>query len=268
MCDLEFARIVYSNEVSVEKNKLDGNTIKLIASGGDAVTARRNHENERTFKTQYTYFLCCNDLPDISPNDANQTRELYDFPWQFKNKNEIEKNNKLKSKCKQESNFNNSGWKNNYKLADNDIKTEFCKNKNNQLAFIKLILDNFIDEMPYNSTINDDNNMFTNEDSNDGEELILQHFRVNTANPNFKLSNQELDQEINNMKEIHQNKLKITKAKILKILVQYGAKRINDNNFNGHQYVKLDSKCKGLNKSKINDDSSDSDDYSDDSDSD
>lgn len=94
MCDLEFARIVYSNEVSVEKGKLDGNTIKLIASGGDAVTARRNHENERTFKTQYTYFLCCNDLPDIVPSDANQTRELFDFPWQFKSKNEIEENNK------------------------------------------------------------------------------------------------------------------------------------------------------------------------------
>lgn len=265
MCDLEFSRIVYSNEVSVEKNKLDGNTIKLIASGGDAVTARRNHENERTFKTQYTYYLCCNDLPDIVPSDANQTRELYDFPWQFKNKNEIESNNSKKCKCQTTiCNCNNSQWKNNYKLADNEIKSEFCQNNTNKFAFIKLILDSFVDEMPYNETITDDNNSYQNEDSNDGEELLLEHFIINTANKNFKISDKEIDMEINNMKEIHQNKLKITKAKIIKILKRSGAKRLlKDNIFKGYQFVKLASKCKGLNKKNINNDSSESDSYSD-----
>jgi len=262
MCDLEFARIVYSNEVSVEKNKLDGNTIKLIASGGDSVTARRNHENERTFKTQYTYYLCCNDLPDIVPADANQTRELYDFPWQFKNRNEINENDKLKCRCKKKKcNCNNSQWKNNYKIADDEIKSEFCRSKYNKLAFIKLILDSFVDEMPYNKTINDDNLMYQNEDSNDGEELVLEHFIINTSNNNFKLSEKELENEINIMKEIHQSKLKITKAKIVKILVQHGAKRYITDIYKGYQYVKLTSKSKGLSK-KINNKDDSSDNYS------
>mgnify|MGYP001322583896 CR=1 FL=1 len=40
--------------------------------------------------------------------------------------------------------------------------------------------------MPYNKTINDDNLMYQNEDSNDGEELVLEHFIINTSNNNFK----------------------------------------------------------------------------------
>lgn len=119
--------------------------------------------------------------------------------------------------------------------------------------------------MPYNKTINDDNNMYQNEDSNDGEDLILEHFMINTGNPNFKLSDKELEIEVNNMKEIHQNKLKITKAKLVKILVQRGAKRLINDVYKGYQFVKLTSKCKGLNKknSNNNDDSSSDNDYSD-----
>ena len=115
--------------------------------------------------------------------------------------------------------------------------------------------------MPYNKTINDDNLMYQNEDSNDGEELVLEHFIINTSNNNFKLSEKELENEINIMKEIHQSKLKITKAKIVKILVQHGAKRYITDIYKGYQYVKLTSKSKGLSK-KINNKDDSSDNYS------
>lgn len=261
---LKGARIVLSNEIaSSEKHIVDGNMIKKLASGGDPITARQNNKDEQTFKTQLTYMLLCNDIPKVTPKDAFQNCELYSFPWEFKNKNDIEQNNNLKCNCNQQNkqcNCNMYDYKCNYKLADDSIKTGFCRNLTYIKAFIKLIIDSFVDEMPFNTTINDNSKDLLNEDSNEGAEFIKDYFRININNDKFKTKHSELVEEIKKMKLNLGVQLKLTQAKIIKILISHGVERVITENFNGYKYLRLESKSRGIEKDNFD---SDSDSYSD-----
>ena len=256
---LKGARIVLSNEISSsDKHIVDGNMIKKLASGGDPITARQNNKDEQTFKTQLTYMLLCNDIPKITPKDAFQNCELYSFPWEFKNKSDIVSNNKLKCNCNEKSkqcNCNMYDYKCNYKLADDSIKTGFCRNPTYIKAFIKLIIDSFVDEMPFNNTINDNSKDLLNEDSNEGSEFIKDYFRININNDKFKTKHIDLVEEIKKMKLNLGVQLKLTQAKIIKILISHGVERIITDNFNGYKFLKLESTSRGIQEENSNSDS-------------
>jgi phage/plasmid-associated DNA primase len=65
---LKNKRIIFSNEIK-STIPLNGNLIKMVSSGGDAVVGREHAGNESEF---YLSFLCvvfANDLPKIMPYD-------------------------------------------------------------------------------------------------------------------------------------------------------------------------------------------------------
>ena len=56
---LQFTRLACSNEFRTTGANLDGNMIKLIASGGDKMSIRRNYVDEYVVKIQCTLMLFC-----------------------------------------------------------------------------------------------------------------------------------------------------------------------------------------------------------------
>ena len=62
------ARIAITNEISSEQ-ELDGNIIKKLASGGDALIARQHGKNETEFTPHFSSLVLVNDLPKIRPYD-------------------------------------------------------------------------------------------------------------------------------------------------------------------------------------------------------
>jgi hypothetical protein len=134
--DFEFTRIIFTHEITIlfDKNgksisSLDGNLIKKI-SGGDELDCRINHKDARKFHHQSTLVICCNEVPKIIPDDALQNLHTFNMPCSFftdeawDNKDEVEK---LEYPLR--------------RLADPDIKTEFCNNIDVINSFMNLIIE-------------------------------------------------------------------------------------------------------------------------------
>lgn len=79
-----FARVLFSSEVSMKK-KLDGNLIKMHASGCDDIIGRTHGGEEVAFEPHYTLFSMANDIPEIEQMDeAVMNRLTYmEFPYVF-----------------------------------------------------------------------------------------------------------------------------------------------------------------------------------------
>ena len=70
---LHGCRVVFSNEIRIVINKMngmDGNLIKSLSSGGDELSIRENFENIRQFIVRFTCFMLGNDIPPIEPVDS------------------------------------------------------------------------------------------------------------------------------------------------------------------------------------------------------
>jgi hypothetical protein len=76
---LRYKRIIISNEISNEsKVKLNGNSIKKLASGGDTLVGRTHGKEETEFTPHFLPIVLANDLPDIKPfDDAVGTRARF-----------------------------------------------------------------------------------------------------------------------------------------------------------------------------------------------
>lgn len=84
--DFEYARLCYSNEITISPNgdtTLDGNQLKRFTSGGDELCARKNFRDETYFRTQAHQMVCCNDLPEVLPQDAKHTAIMFDMEAKF-----------------------------------------------------------------------------------------------------------------------------------------------------------------------------------------
>ena len=82
----EFKRFCLTNEITRDESntyKMNGNILKKLASGGDVIEARLNHQDEINFQTQVRPMIFCNDLPPITPTDAKETSSIYYFPSKF-----------------------------------------------------------------------------------------------------------------------------------------------------------------------------------------
>ena len=96
LMDFEFARLMYCNEIKVAPGAtvtIDGNKIKLAASGGDELEGRRHCHNETTFKIQARLLLLNNDLPDITASNAKEEVVFFDFPSKFVEEAEVKQRN-------------------------------------------------------------------------------------------------------------------------------------------------------------------------------
>ena len=82
----EFKRLLLTNEITKDaenKNRINGNVLKKLSSGGDKIEGRVNHKDEINFKIQSRVCMFCNDLPPIEPSDAKETSYMFKFPSKF-----------------------------------------------------------------------------------------------------------------------------------------------------------------------------------------
>ena len=79
---LRTCRVAIANEKSSEK--IDGEAMKMCASGGDPQTARQNNQNESTFKLQCSFWLFCNDPPNFVGLDDAGVERLRIFTTAYK----------------------------------------------------------------------------------------------------------------------------------------------------------------------------------------
>jgi phage/plasmid-associated DNA primase len=63
-------RLAISNECRMDKMSIDGNLLKTLSSGGDAIIARLNFQNQSTLENRTTFMYMGNDMPPITPNDS------------------------------------------------------------------------------------------------------------------------------------------------------------------------------------------------------
>lgn len=134
LIDHIYSRLVFSNEIPVSNEKeekmLDGIKIKSLASGGDIQTVRGLYQApyDVIFGGRLIFFL--NDLPKITPADANQTLSLFKFPNTYV---DSDKYNRLKE----------NGTLHSYtKLRDDNIKTDIVKDEYLN-SFIHMVLSHY-----------------------------------------------------------------------------------------------------------------------------
>lgn len=77
ICD---TRMSISNEMSMEA-PLDGNIIKMAASGGDTIKARQNFKDAHDLTMRSTLFVFCNDIPQITPKDDAVTNRVFTIEY-------------------------------------------------------------------------------------------------------------------------------------------------------------------------------------------
>ncbi len=69
--DFDKHRLAFSNEMKIDNSiVIDGNLIKQLCSGGDAILTRKNNIDEKGCIPQATVCFCCNDIPKIEPSDV------------------------------------------------------------------------------------------------------------------------------------------------------------------------------------------------------
>lgn len=130
--NMHLARIALSNElVGSKKGRVDGNTIKSLASGGDKIKARLNHKDERDEHNNSTCFFFFNPptyggLPTFEPADALQKCMLFEMPFIFTEDEKLLASSPI------------------YKPADHNIKS-WIKNNNIGNAFVWLLINKFRD---------------------------------------------------------------------------------------------------------------------------
>ena len=161
LIDYEFCRLILTNEVKQEPDAkiqlvLDGNKIKKLVSGGDFIQARKNYQDEKEFRVQSSLMYCCNDMPEINPQDTKERLKSYYFKSKF-----IDKDFK-------ETKLNNFE----YYEKDENLKNTFISDKNIQMAFIKMLFDAFYNYEEYPQELKDE----ISEDSNDDIEKFYNLF--------------------------------------------------------------------------------------------
>lgn len=85
--NIDKARICTGSELRNDNYPINGNIYKQL-QGGDQITARTNHKDEKTVTNNCTYFLAFNPpmgrlLPEFKPPDTVQRCKLWDPPYVF-----------------------------------------------------------------------------------------------------------------------------------------------------------------------------------------
>jgi phage/plasmid-associated DNA primase len=119
---LRFKRIIFSNELST-KGKLNGNMMKKVSSGGDAMVGRTHGKEETTFTPHFIANIFANDINEITPYDDALQLRLRVIPY---------------TKVYVDENPNEDQL-----LKDPNIDIEMTTLKFKQ-TFIRIIMDSFI----------------------------------------------------------------------------------------------------------------------------
>jgi uncharacterized protein YdaU (DUF1376 family) len=130
----QYARLIYTNEISTEK-KADGQMVKKVASGGDDFTARKNYKDEQTVQISGTLAVLCNERPEFTPDDCLQNCQSFLFKGEFKEAADIEKET-----CEHR--------RKRMKVADPEIKHGYCSEAETIAAFTYLLFDHYSVQKP------------------------------------------------------------------------------------------------------------------------
>lgn len=138
--DCEYVRQTYTNEVKCEAGsrtiKLDGNLLKSFQSGGDVMSARKNHQDERSFRVASKLIMNLNDIPEVTPRDAVSTLVLIKFPFKFVAAEE------MRAAAAAASEAEAPGF---FRPRDDSLKTEFIRRQDVLDAFTWLVIDAYRD---------------------------------------------------------------------------------------------------------------------------
>jgi hypothetical protein len=173
--DCEYARQTYTNEVKCDDTsksiKLDGNLLKSFQSGGDVLSARKNHKDERSFRVASRLIMNMNDIPEVSPLDAVSTLVLIKFPFKFVAPEEMEQDSPP---------F--------FRKRDETIKTQYIKRPEVVDAFTWLVIDAYTDAQVVPCTAIKDATMSYREDVGDDLLLMVKNFKVTNDKDDIVLS--------------------------------------------------------------------------------
>lgn len=78
------SRIAFSSELRMDKTPMDGNLLKKVSSGGDAMGIRGNCQDEFEFVNRATMFLLANDLCEITPKDTGTQSRIRVMRYRLK----------------------------------------------------------------------------------------------------------------------------------------------------------------------------------------
>ena len=138
LMEFEYTRLAISQEIPEECKgfKLQSDKVKMICSGGDTITARRNYDRTDTkFKTQSTMFLMGNDAINME-GDVKEHLLEFSSAVQYKSKdfinNIIETQGEIASKK--------------YRVADPTLKNKITSNEY-KMAFIQLMMNSYEDKV-------------------------------------------------------------------------------------------------------------------------
>lgn len=171
------ARIIISNEIDCENNGkktiLNGAFIKTLASGGDTMEGRRIYEHTVSFVPQFTMFLSYNQFCEISPVDAMENLEQFEYKSQFVEAEKIKPNISY------------------YKLRDNTIK-DFIKEERIIDAYTLYILNAFTNpRMKTPESVKISTNINNGEETESVENFIINNF-MNTDSNKDRMHTQEI----------------------------------------------------------------------------
>lgn len=198
---MQNARIAVSTELTSKKEcKLDGNMLKMIASGCDPLVARNLFQSLQTVEIQSRLVLFCNGLPSVTDSSAYETMMRFDLDIKFVSQKEIDDNP-------------NETF---LRLKDDSI-LDLTREKRIENAFLHILLESYEDVKPELPKEMAENQQSYVEDDDDS--LKIKNAFIFTKNENDKLSMVEINEILNNLSL----KMRDTEAK--KLLELYGCKR-------------------------------------------
>lgn len=229
MIDLQYPRITLVQEFKKDTEnqnniRVDGVAIKSIISGGDPQLARKNYQDEISFRIGTKIVIMCNDFPKIDPQDCLETCIQYNSGKKFKSaeyialrKKELEEQVKEITDIEKKNSILSE--LDTYLEADDEMKYK-CKSLEWGDAFVLLLLDNFVDKKLEPSNDSD------LKESNNDEDVINDKILF-TKNKDDKLTNENI------RKIFHELGLKISFQKFKNILVSRGCCEYRTNGFRG-----------------------------------
>ena len=163
--DCEYTRQTYTNEVKCDDAsksiKLDGNLLKSFQSGGDVLSARKNHKDERSFRVASRLIMNMNDIPEVSPLDAVSTLVLIKFPYKYVAHDEMTEDSPP---------F--------FRKRDETIKTTYIKRPDVVDAFTWLVINAYTDTQVVPCPTIKDATMSYREDVGDDLMLMVNNFKI------------------------------------------------------------------------------------------
>lgn len=231
----EFKRLLLTNEITKDaenKNRINGNVLKKLSSGGDKIEGRVNHKDEINFKIQSRVCMFCNDLPPIEPSDAKETSYMFKFPSKFIDANDSRVTAPIKvrkSVVDDDGEFSyvtdedgNQVYRTLTQFYAKDDNIKVWSQKPEVLdAFIEIIFDNYFSKVPIPESMKEEQEDFKEEDT---DEMKFNNLFTFETDPEYRVDDSSIDwlsvDVINII--LRKNKINLSPQKYKSLLLKNG----------------------------------------------